>query len=223
MAPTAAIKGLALAASFHTAGSLATVSLISIPSILAVADDDSVTARTLAQQFTLGHRMGKLLQAPAECLGVAAFGFLAWDARTHGGWATPATTWKLYAAAAAAMFAVVPWTVAVMEKDSQKIVSVAVEPGMPAAEKEPALEHEGKPAGGSGGGMQLEVPGGAGAARESITPVEEFEPYDDAPFSGEEYEKLKVKKMLQQWSTRNVFRICSVTVAGVCGLWATLQ
>jgi hypothetical protein len=68
----------------------------------------------------------------------------------------------------------------------------------------------------------LGVPGQSAVQRPAITPAEEFEPFDDSPFSAEEYERAKVQKMLKQWNARNTVRIVGPLVAGVLGLWATL-
>ena len=51
--------------------------------------------------------------------------------------------------------------------------------------------------------------------RPAMTPVEDFEPFDDSPFSAEEYERTKVQKMLKQWNTHNTVRIFGPLVAGV--------
>lgn len=212
----AAAKGLAIAASFITTGSLFTTSSAIIPSILHGTTDDASSAQTAAQQFALTYRAGKRTLPPAEILSIVAFGFLAYNSREN---ARSALTWKLYAGAAAAMFSVIPWTLVLMEQATQKLVQLAdAPPHHP--EVKPTLEH--KPESGGSGGL-LSVPGQNSAATGTITPVEEFEPFDDSPFSADEYERTKVQKMLKQWNGQNGIRLIGPLVAGVLGLWATLS
>lgn len=105
-----------------------------------------------------------------------------------------------------------------MEEATQKLVRLAeAPPHQP--QTTPSLEH--KPEQGAGG--LLSVPGQSDVQRPSITPVEEFEPFEDSPFSTDEYEKAKVQKMLKQWNGRNGVRLLGPLVAGVLGLWATLS
>ncbi|KAM0716780.1 hypothetical protein Q7P37_008225 [Cladosporium fusiforme] len=181
----ATAKGLAIAASFITTGSLFTTSSGIIPSILHSTTDDASSAQTAAQQFALTHRAGKrTLPLPRS---------------------------------SAAMFSVIPWTVVLMEEGTQRLVRLADAPPH-SAQKSPSLEH--KPEASTGG--LLNIPGQSAAQRPAITPVEEFEPFEDAPFSAEEYEKAKVQKMLKQWNGRNGIRLLGPLIAGVLGLWATL-
>lgn len=195
----ATVRGLAIAASFFTAGSLATKTVITIPSILAIAEHQNTTAQTLAEQFEISWRMGKLMQPPAELFATVAFACLAWQSRSG----MDTLTWKLYAGAAVSMFSVIPYTLILMEEDCKKIVSLR-STGR-AKDQEPRLHHD--------GGLAVPVSKGP-----SITPVEEFEPYEDSPFSGAEYEKLKVKSLLQTWSSRNIFRVVATALAGALAL-----
>ena len=104
----AATKGIAIAASFITTGSLLTNTNALIPSILHSSNaDESSSAQIAAQQFTLGYRAGTKTLPPAEILATAAFGFLAYNSRQS---AFSSSTWKLYAGAAAAMFSVIPYS-----------------------------------------------------------------------------------------------------------------
>lgn len=212
----AATKGIAIAASFITTGSLLTNSAALIPSILHSSNaDESSSAQIAAQQFALGFRAGSKTLPPAEILATAAFGFLAYH--SHQIARSPlASTWKLYAGAAAAMFSVIPYTVFLMQETTQKLVQLADAPPHH-ADSSPSLTH--KP---ESGGM-LAVPGQSAEKRPAITPAEEFEPFDDSPFSAEEYERAKVQKMLTQWNARNTVRIFGPLVAGILGLWATLS
>ena len=208
----AATKGIAIAASFITTGSLLTHSASILPIVLhSGSADDSSAAQTAAQQFALAHRAGKKTLPPAEILSTLAFGFLAYHSNQN---ARSASTWKLYAGAAAAMFSVIPYTLVLMEQATLKLVQLADAPPHH-ADSQPSLSH--KPQNGL-----LGVPGQSAVERPAITPAEEFEPFDDSPFSAEEYEKAKVQKMLKQWNTRNTIRIAGPLVAGVLGLWAAL-
>jgi hypothetical protein len=208
----AATKGIAIAASFITTGSLLTNSAALIPSIIHSSNaDESSSAQIAAQQFALGFRAGSKTLPPAEMLATAAFGFLAYHSHQI---ARSPSTWKLYAGAAAAMFSVIPYTIFLMQETTQKLVQLADAPPHQ-ADSNPSLTH--KPQDG-----MLGVPGQSAVQRPAITPAEEFEPFDDSPFSAEEYERAKVQKMLKQWNARNTVRIVGPLVASVLGLWATL-
>ncbi|KAJ8605043.1 hypothetical protein MRB53_041555 [Persea americana] len=198
MSTLSTVRGLSIAASFFTAGSLASYSLSAIPAILRNAEHESVDARMLAQQFEIGYKIGKITQVPAELFSIITFGFLAWHSRTTS---TDALSWKLYAAAAATMFSVVPYTLAWIEQDSLKIVSLTQQSNTHPSDTEAKLEH------GSDLAEQATATG-------QITPVEEFEPYEDSPFSGAEYEKLKTRKLLERLNSRNIYRIIATTLAG---------
>ena len=209
----AATKGIAIAASFITTGSLLTNSTALIPSILHSSNaDESSSAQNVAQQFTLGFRAGSKTLPPAEILATAAFGFLAYNSRQA---IYAPSTWKLYAGAAVAMFSVIPYTVLLMQETTLKLVQLADAPPH-RADSSPTLSHQPQ------SGM-LGVPGQSAVQRPAITPAEEFEPFDDSPFSAEEYERAKVQKMLKQWNARNTARIVGPLVAGVLGLWAVLS
>jgi hypothetical protein len=208
----AATKGIAIAASFITTGSLLTNSTALLPSILHSSNaDESSSAQIAAQQFALGFRAGSKTLPPAEMLATAAFGFLAYN--SHQAAYSP-STWKLYAGAAVAMFSVIPYTIFLMQETTEKLVQLADAPPHK-ADSSPTLSH--KPQSG-----MLGVPGQSAEQRPAITPAEEFEPFDDSPFSAEEYERAKVQKMLKQWNARNTVRIVGPAVAGILGLWAAL-
>jgi len=206
-----AAKGLALSASFITTGSLLTLSTSTLPGIIHSTTDDKSSAQTAAQQFALAYHSGKLTQLPAELLSTCAFAFLAYHFRRDP---FAPNRWTLFAGAAISMFSVVPYTLGLMDQASQKLVQLAEAPAHN-AETQPQLEHKSR-------GM-LGVPGQSGEIRPPITPVEEFEPFEDSPFSADEYERMKVQKMLKQWEGRNTMRVIMPLVAGVLGLWATLQ
>jgi hypothetical protein len=208
----AATKGIAIAASFVTTGSLLTNSAALIPSIIHSSNaDESSSAQIAAQQFALGYRAGSKTLPPAEMLATAAFSFLAYHSHQI---ARSPSTWKLYAGAAAAMFSVIPYTLFLMQETTLKLVQLADAPPHQ-ADSSPSLTH--KPQSG-----MLGVPEQSAVQRPAITPAEEFEPFDDSPFSAEEYERAKVQKMLKQWNACNTVRIVGPLVAGVLGLWATL-
>ena len=120
------------------------------------------------------------------------------------------------------MFSFIPFTIALLEPSSQKIVRLAErssttgEDPMGAGKdsqtsKTPSL-HLTKPSGdfsGDRSGM--------------MTPAAEFEPFEDSPFNDEEYEREKVKKILKEITFRNSVRVFAPLVAGVLGLWAVLE
>jgi hypothetical protein len=207
-----ATKGIAIAASFITTGSLLTNSTALIPSILHSSNaDESSSAQIAAQQFTLSFRAGSKTLPPAEMLATAAFGFLAYNSRQA---AYSPSTWKLYAGAAVAMFSVIPYTIFLMADTTSKLVQLADAPPHK-TDSSPTLSHQPQ-------SSILGVPGQTAVQRPAITPAEEFEPFDDSPFSAEEYERAKVQKMLKQWNARNTVRIVGPFVAGILGLWAAL-
>jgi hypothetical protein len=159
----AATKGIAIAASFITTGSLLTNSTSIIPIVLhSGSSDDSSAAQTAAQQFALAHRAGKKILPPAEILSTLAFGFLAYHSHQTAR-LSPSSTWKLYAGAAAAMFSVISYTLALMEQASLKLVQLADAPPHH-ADSNPSLSH--KPQ--NGGGL-LSVPGQSAVERPAIT------------------------------------------------------
>lgn len=205
-----ATKGIAIAASFVTTGSLLTNSTALIPSILHSSNaDDSSSAQTAAQQFALGVRAGSKTLPPAELLATAAFGYLAYHSRQI---TSSASQWKLYAGAATAMLSVIPYTIFLMQQSTLKLMQLAdAPPHHP--ESMPTLTHKAD-------NNMLGVPGQSAVERPAMTPVEDFEPFDDSPFSAEEYERTKVQKMLKQWNTHNTVRIVGPLVAGILGLWA---
>jgi hypothetical protein len=208
----AATKGIAIAASFITTGSLLTNSAALLPSILHSSNaDESSSAQIAAQQFALAFRAGSKTLPPAEMLATAAFGFLTYNSRQA---AYSPSTWRLYAGAAVAMFSVIPYTIFLMQDTTEKLVQLADAPPHK-ADSSPTLSHQPQ------SGM-LGVPGQIAEQRPAITPAEEFEPFDDSPFSAEEYERAKVQKMLKQWNARNTVRLVGPLVAGILGLWATL-
>lgn len=209
-----AAKGLALSASFITTGSLLTLSTSTLPGIIHSTTDDKSSAQTAAQQFALAYRSGKLTQLPAELLSTLSFAFLAYHFRRDP---FAPNKWTLFAGAAVSMFSVVPYTLGLMEQASEKLLQLADAPAH-SPDTKPELEHKKESAGGL-----LGVPGQSGEVRPAITPVEEFEPYEDSPFSTDEYERMKVQKMLKQWEGRNVVRVFMPLVAGVLGMWATMQ
>lgn len=210
----AAVKGLAISSSLLTAGSLATVSLISLPSILHAASTSHTTA---AQQFARAYSTGKAFQVPTEMLATALFGFLAWHTRSQGtSLAADGGKWKIYAGAATAMFSIIPFTIALMEEGSQKLVRLARASEKRGAKSQPEIKVSQEPS--------LSVPNlnPGGGPTPLMTPSEEFEPFEDSPFSTQEYETGKTLKLLQRWNTLNAVRTMGPLVAGGLGLWAVL-
>ena len=75
-------------------------------------------------------------------------------------------------------------------------------------------------------GATLGLPGsgkGGGAKGGAITPMEEFEPFEDAVMDEKGYEQLKVIKLLKRWNGFNGVRAMFPFAAGVLGLWASLS
>ena len=210
-----AAKGLAISASFITTGSLLTLSASTLPGIIHSTADDKSSAQTAAQQFALAHNGGRLTLLPAELLSTLSFTFLAYHFRRDP---FAPSKWRLFAGAAVSIFATIPYTLGFMEQTSQKLVQLA-EAESHAPDTKPELEHK-RQSGGSGG--MLGVPGQSGVVRPAITPVDEFEPYEDSPFSTDEYERMKVQKMLKSWNASNAVRAVGPLVAGLLGVWATM-
>ena len=127
------------------------------------------------------------------------------------------------------MFSVVPWTIAFMEKPAYKLLWVSeVAPsaifqsgpsstgiGVQVTEATPNSQRSRSPANGG-----LGVPK---SKRGAITPMEEFEPFEDAPMDPVEYEQLKVVKLLKKYNGLNATRTLGPLVAGILGLWAALS
>ena len=123
------------------------------------------------------------------------------------------------------MAAVIPWTIMLMEKPSRKLLWVsevadsATTPQMPSSgvgvKVSPA-----SPTPGQQSSLGL-PPGGKGSNSGIITPMEEFEPFEDA-IVGDEYEQLKVIKLMKKFNSLNTTRTLGPLAAGVLGLWAVL-
>ena len=121
------------------------------------------------------------------------------------------------------MFAVVPWTIALMEPPSYKLLWVAevASSATTQASANPGITlkvTESTPNGGGG----LMAPPAAGKRNGAFTPMEEFEPFEDSPMDPQEYEQLKVVKLLKRYNSLNLVRALGPLAAGVLGLWATL-
>jgi hypothetical protein len=215
------VKGLALASSFITLGSLYTLSSATIPGILhTLADDSTSAAQSAAQQFAIAQRAGRVSTLPTEILSILGFGFLSYNSYQNGssiilGGPGGFRKWKLYAAAAASMFTVIPITITLMSTIETKLLALADAPAHKPS-TQPELEH-------TTSSNTLSIPGQSSHVRPPITPIEEFEPYEDSPFSTDEYEREKVKKMLLAWDGRNMYRRMGVCLAGIFGLWAMLE
>lgn len=214
----ASAKGLGLATTFTVLGSLYTVSTATIPGLVDSLSNEHLEAQSAAQQAKTALAALKKSALPAEILSILSYSYLSYT--TYANASSLSRTsgrWRLYAGAAAAMFAVIPLTITLMAPTEQKLLALADAPAHTAS-TQPELEHS---KGESGG--YLGVPGQSAAVRPPITPIEEFEPYEDSPFSTAEYEREKVKKMLLLWDGRNTLRRVAVAVSGVLGLWAVLE
>nr|OQO23668.1 hypothetical protein B0A51_08496 [Rachicladosporium sp. CCFEE 5018]OQO28376.1 hypothetical protein B0A51_04868 [Rachicladosporium sp. CCFEE 5018]OQO28561.1 hypothetical protein B0A51_05607 [Rachicladosporium sp. CCFEE 5018] len=211
-----AIKGLSLASTFTVLGSLYTLSSATIPGIVSTLSQDSTSAaQSAAQQFAIAQRATKTSTFPTEFIAIFGLGFLSYNSYTtplaivNGG---AFAKWKLYLLASLAMFSVIPLHITLLTPIEDKLLALAdAPPHKPSAE--PALEHS------STSAFNLQVPSGE---RPAITPIEEFEPYEDSPFSTDEYEREKVRRMLVSWSGRNAVRRVGVALSGILGMWAAL-
>ena len=221
----AAFKGLAIASSLLTAGQLGTATTL-LPNLYDTAQSSH---RVAAQHFARQHKTIKAIARPAElmttllCSGLAYIAYMDEDGKK----------WKLWAGAAGAMFSAIPWTMFVMETPATKLLwvaevaesastSTARRPSGIGLKVSPATPEQGKGAKGQhmAGGML----GAPGSGRDgAITPMEEFEPFEDAVMDEREYEQLRVIKLLKEYNSRNTVRFLGPLVAGVLGLWATLS
>lgn len=220
----AALKGIAITASLLTAGQLGTIS-ITLPSLYPAAQ---TSHRLAAQQFKHLYKTAKATGPPAELLTTVICGGLAYI-----GYASEHNNgkWKLWAAAGAAMFSVVPFTITLMEGLSYKLLWVSEVASSATTVQGPVSTGIGvkvTSATPNGGDVKkangsLGLPGGAGGKRNgAITPMEEFEPFEDGPMDPQEYEQLKVIRLLKSYNSLNWVRTMGPLAAGVLGLWATL-
>jgi hypothetical protein len=215
----AALKGIAITASLLTAGQLGTIS-ITLPSLYPAAQ---TSHRLAAQQFKAQYNAAKTTGPPAELLTTLICGGLAYVGYVQN---KERVSWKLWAAAAGCMFSVVPWTIALMEPPSYKLlwVSEVASSATTQASANPGITlkvTESTPNGGkSNGGLTL--PGTGRRNMGAFTPMEEFEPFEDSPMDPQEYEQLKVIKLLKKYNSLNLVRTLGPLAAGVLGLWATL-
>jgi hypothetical protein len=217
----AALKGIAITASLLTAGQLGTIS-ITLPSLYPAAQ---TSHRLAAQQFKHQYKAAKATGPPAEilttliCSGLAYVGY----AQNNG-----KSNWKLWAAAAGCMISVVPWTIVFMEPPSYKLLwvsevaSSATTVSGPVSTGIGVKVTEATPNGGKANGG-LTLPNTGGKRGGAITPMEEFEPFEDAPMDPQEYEQLKVIKLLKKYNSLNWVRTLGPLAAGVLSLWATLS
>ncbi|UOH81480.1 hypothetical protein LQV05_004151 [Cryptococcus neoformans] len=83
-------------------GSIATLSLISIPALQRSALEDGVSALTLAKQWRQTFEAGKAQNPPVAAVVASAFAYLAWSARSgsafHKSFPRSATIWYSTAA-----------------------------------------------------------------------------------------------------------------------------
>ncbi|KAK5167570.1 uncharacterized protein LTR77_007269 [Saxophila tyrrhenica] len=207
----AALKGIAITASLLTAGELGTISL-TLPSLYPAAQ---TSHRLAAQQFASLYRTAKATGPPVEIATTLICSALAYAGYTHN---RSSVAWKLWAAAAGSMFYVIPWTIALMEAPSYKLLWVSEVASSATVTKLPAVKVTSaeKAAGGLG------VPQGSAQRNGALTPMEEFEPFEDDMMTQTEYEQLKVMKLLKKYNSLNMVRVVGPLAAGVLGLWAAL-
>ena len=215
----AALKGIAIAATLLRAGQLGTVTL-NLPSLYSAVQ---YSPRSAANRFAHQYKVAKATGAPAEigatliCSGLALLGY-----RDHRG----SIQWKLWAAAAGFMAAMAPWAIAFMEAPSRKLLWVSEVADtatiMPSSGIGVQVTGASPKSSGSGAGM-LGIPTNKKPRDGAITPMEDFEPFEDAPMDEREYEQLKVVKLLKQYNYYNGVRALMPFAAGVLALWATLS
>jgi hypothetical protein len=215
----AALKGIAITASLLTAGQLGTITL-TLPSLYPAAQTSHKLA---AQLFARQYKTAKKTGLPVELLTTAICSTLAYASYTY---APNARGWKLWTAAAGSMFFVIPWTIYFMEAPSYKLLWVSEVAPSATMTKQPSSTGigvkvtESSPSRNANGG--LGIPGGSAKRNGAITPMEEFEPFEDAVMDQTEYEQLKVIKLLKKYNSLNTIRVLGPLAAGVLGLWAAL-
>jgi len=188
---------------------------------------------------------------PVNLLTTLVYGGLAWlgynertaEVRSGG---IGGLTWRLWAGAVGLIVATIPWTAFMMEEPSRKLLWISEVADTATTTREPEIRVSTphvritspspmrKPEGETRGRSRaarfangfLGVPGakgpGSGTAGGVLTPIEEFEPFDDAPLDEREYVQFKVVGLLQSFRRLNEVRAGCVFGAGVLGLWAAL-
>ena len=121
----ATAKGLGLATTFVALGGLYSLSNAVVPSILATLNsgDGTTSARNASKSFAVALRASKQNIPPAELLSICCFSFLSVNAYRLIGY--PSHRGPLYAGAAAAMFAVIPLTMATMTPIETRLLQLA--------------------------------------------------------------------------------------------------
>lgn len=217
---TAMLKGLAITTSLLTAGQLGAWSA-SMPALMALSEKQK-GPRLAAKQFAHTYRVARTTGPPAEILATLVFGGVAYLRYADG----KRGAWKLWAGAAGAMFAVIPWTIGLMTTPTSKLlwVSEVADSATTLPSSGISVKVDSASPTGSGsrtpnkqGGMLGVAPG---SRKGAITPIEEFEPFEDAMIAPEEYEQLKVKKLLEKFTGLNTARAVAALASGVLGLWA---
>lgn len=135
------------------------------------------------------------------------------------------------------MAAQIPWTVFFMEAPSAKLLwvsevhetasttqrrssGIGVKVTAASPERGPDASSSGRGAGLPGG--MLGVPSGRRQDLGAITPMEEFEPFEDGVMDEREYVQLKVIDLLKQYNAFNLVRTILPLASGALGLWAAL-
>lgn len=131
------------------------------------------------------------------------------------------------------MAAQIPWTLFFMEGPSAKLLWVSEvhetasltqrrSSGIGVKVTSASPERgDGSRGAGLAGGM-LGVPAGRRADLGAITPMEEFEPFEDGVMDEREYVQLKVIDLLKQYNGYNLVRVVLPLASGALGLWAAL-
>lgn len=218
----AALKGIAITASLLTAGQLGAWPA-NMPGLYALSEKQK-GPRLAAKQFAHTHKVTQATAPLSEIVSTVVFGGVAYlgynDSRMGG------SAWKLWAGAAGAIFATIPWTVALMSTPTSKLlwVSEVADSATTLPSSGIGVKVDSASPNSSGSRTPNKQGGMLGAPAQNrkgaITPIEEFEPFEDAMIAPEEYEQLKVGKLLQKFNALNAVRAVAAGAAGVMGLWA---
>ncbi|PYH88764.1 DUF1772-domain-containing protein [Aspergillus ellipticus CBS 707.79] len=109
-------QALGLAGAAWLSGSITSLSLLTIPSLLASHSTHTISLATLTQQFRLVYEYGKQRMPPVALLTATNFLYLAWSVRPGTALAVLAPRHSAvgYAVAVALTVGIVPWTAAAM-------------------------------------------------------------------------------------------------------------
>lgn len=237
------LKGLAIGTTLIHLTQTTTTSIL-LPALYPLA---SYSPRLAAQQFALQYKILASTTFPCEVLATSVCAILAYASHTTSRSGASQQTWKLWTAAAAAMGLVLPYTTLLMTATAKKLlwvsevadsatvptakasssgvgIFVSTDTAAPLSNRDAQASAEAGLANLSGTTLGLPPNGakGSGPQGGAITPMEEFEPFEDAPMDEREYEQLKVVKLLQRYGFANLGRVVGSVGASGLALWAVL-